>query len=418
MDISEQSVREHYGQILGIGKQWQVEKVEVDHVARRLEAWVRWRPGRRLHCPECDRVCPGYDQLAQRTWRHLDACGYTTLLHASVPRCECSKHGVRAVQVPWAEPGSRFTLAFECYVIDVLEVARSLSGVARLLRLDWESVQRIRQRAVERGLRRRSCEDVPHLGMDEKSFGRGHHYGTVLSDLDEARVLEVVEHRQEASVQQAIAALPETLRQSIKAVAMDMWQPFIKVVGEQLPHACIVHDKFHIMSYLNSAVDKVRRQEHRELQAQGDDTLTGSKYLWLKDPRNLTTQQEDAFAALLEINLKAGRAWAHKEQFSAFWNCPSEKRARIFFQQWHGKAKRSKLAPLKAAADTIKRHIENIFTYFTHRITNAAAEGLNSLIQAIKANARGYRNFAHYRIAILFHLGKLQLHPVSTHSKP
>ena len=100
MDISEQSVRKHHGQILGVGKQWKVEKVEVEHAARRLEAWVRRRSGRSLHCPECDRVCPGYDQLAQRTWRHLDACGYTTLLHASVPRCECPEHGMACG--PWS----------------------------------------------------------------------------------------------------------------------------------------------------------------------------------------------------------------------------------------------------------------------------------------------------------------------------
>jgi transposase len=275
----------------------------------------------------------------------------------------------------------------------------------------------MRQRAVERGLARRSSEAVPHLGIDEKSFGRGHHYGTVLSDLDQARVLEVVEHREEGSVRQAIAALPRALQDSIEAVAMDMWRPFIKVVQEMLPEAQIVHDKFHVAGYLNKSVDAVRRQEHRQRKAQGDETLSGSKYLWLKNPCNLSANQEEAFAVLLEANLKAGRAWGYKEQFSEFWNCGSEAEGRRFFKQWFGKVKRSKLDPLKDAADTIKRHIENIYTYFTHRITNAAAEGLNSLIQAIKSNARGFRNFAHYRIAILFHLGKLQLRPVtaSTH---
>jgi transposase len=418
MDISEQSVREHYGQLLGVGEQWEVEKVAIEHKSRRLEAWVQWRTGESLQCPECEKISPGYDRLSQRTWRHLDACGYTTLLHARVPRCNCPEHGVRAVRVPWAEPGSRFTLAFECYAIDVLEAARSVSDAAELLRVDWETVHRIRQRAVERGLASRSCEAVPYLGMDEKSFGRGHHYGTVLSDLGKGRVLEVVEHREESSVRQAIEALPEPLRRTIEAVAMDMWRPFIKASEELLPQADIVHDKFHVMGYLNEAVDKVRRQEHRTLKAQNDETLTGSKYLWLKNPCNLTAEQETSFAKLLEINLKAGRAWAHKEPFSAFWNCRSENEGRGFFKKWFGRAKRSKLGPLKAAADTIKRHVENIFTYFTHRITNAAAEGLNSLIQAIKSNARGFRNFAHYRIAILFHLGKLQLRPISTHSIP
>lgn len=418
MDISEQSVRAHYGEILGLGKEWEVKKVVIDHAGRELRAWVEWKKGRGQKCAQCGKKCPGYDQLPERTWRHLDACGYTTLLHARVPRSQCPKHGVLAQRAPWAEPGSRYTLAFEVYAIEVLLAARSVSGACELLRVDWESAQRIRERAVERGLKRRKLAEVKYLGVDEKSFGRGHSYGTVVSELEGKRVLEVVEKREEESLREAYRSLgPEVLGQ-VKAVAMDMWKPYVKVTEEKLPAAKVVHDKFHISGMLTEAVDKVRRGEHRQLKAEGDERLTGSKYLWLMDPRNFSETQEESFAALLSVNLKAGRAWGLKETFAQFWQNADAKTGERFFVKWWRRAKWSRLKPMQEAADKIKRHLRNILTYFEHRITNAAAEGINSFIQAIKSNARGFRKFSNYRVAILFYLGKLNLFPSATHTNP
>ena len=418
MDISKQSVRDHYGELLGVGSGWMVEKVEIDHEARQLSAWVRWRENRRQQCPECGRRCPGYDRMEERKWRHLDACGYTTLLYARIVRCECKEHGVIAQRPPWAQPGSRYTLAFEAYVIEVLKQARSVSSACRLLRLEWESVHGIRERAVRRGLRRRQLEAINYLGVDEKSFGRGHSYGTVVSDLEAKRVLEVVENREELSLQRAYGALgPETLA-TVQAVAMDLWRPYVKATQERLPQAVVVHDKFHVSGFLGAAVDQVRRREHRELQRAGDETLTGSKYLWLMDPSRFSAGQQDVFATLLSINLKAGKAWGLKETFLEFWQCTDAAQGLKFFTRWHRRVKRSGLKPLLEAADKIERHLPNILTYFRHRITNAASEGLNSFIQGIKANARGFRNFANYRIAILFYLGKLDLSPFPAHTKP
>jgi len=411
-------VRDHYGQLLGIGSQWRVTKVEIDHAGRELRAWVEWKARVKQECPQCGRPCPGYDRLAERTWRHLDACGYKTLLHARIPRCECPEHGVLSQRPSWAEPGSRFTLAFEAHAVEVLQGARSVSAARKLLRVGWQSVFSIQQRAVKRGLALRDLQQIVHLGIDEKSFGKGHQYGTVVSDLEGKRVLEVSRHREENSVREALEALPKQMLQKVKAVAMDMWRPFMNVTQQILPWAAIVHDKFHIMGYLNKAVDLTRRSEHHQLQKQGDQSLKGSKYLWLKNPCHLSPSQEEEFARLLALNLKAGRAWASKEMFYEFWNSPTRTAAQAMFHRWFTRAKRSKIKPLKEAADTLKRHLPNILTYFENRITNAAAEGLNSLIQAIKTNARGFRSFANYRTAILFHLGKLNLMPnFGTHSK-
>lgn len=403
--------------LLGIEQEWVVQRVELDHTAKCIQAWAQWREGEALMCPKCRAICPGYDHLPQRTWRHLDACGFTTLLHARVPRCQCPDHGVISVRASWAEPGSRYTLAFEQHAIEVLGSCSNLTKAAQQLRLDWSSVHRLMKRAVERGLARRLHEPITYLGIDEKSFGRGQSYGSVVSDLDGRRVLEVLQNRDEQAAREVLkSAVAEALRPSVQAVAMDMWKPFVKAVGVVLPAADIVFDKFHMVRLLSDAVDKVRKQEHHQLLLEGDTTLSGSKYWWLKSPDNLTAKQWRSFKSLLAINLKTGRAWTLAQTFDGFWQCESPAQAQQFFKQWYGRSMRSRLEPIKNVADTLKRHLEGMLTYFKHRITNASAEGLNSLIQLIKSAARGFRNFANYRATILFYLGKLNLKPVTTHT--
>jgi transposase len=156
----------------------------------------------------------------------------------------------------------------------------------------------------------------------------------------------------------------------------------------------------------------VRRQEHKELMAQGDETLKGSRQLWLYNPENFSPEQRSEFAALKDLHLKVARAWAAKELFSQFWKYQEEGWARRFFKGWYSWVSRSQLKPLVEVGQMLKRHLENLLTYLKHHITNAVTEGLNSKIQSIKAAARGFRSFRNYRIRILFFCGKLDLYPL------
>jgi len=201
-----------------------------------------------------------------------------------VPRSDCPGHGVKTVAVPWANESSRFTVAFKTEVVDFLLLVRGSSQAARHLELSWHQVHDVQAPAVERGLARRSVEDIERVGLDEMSFGRGHHYGTVLSDLDNNRVLEVVEHREQASAQQALAALPAAQLAKDKVVALDVWPAFKGAANVTVPQADLVHERFHVVKHLNDAVDTVRKQEHAELSKSLQDLLTGRKYLFLKTP--------------------------------------------------------------------------------------------------------------------------------------
>lgn len=229
-------------------------------------------------------------------------------------------------------------------------------------------------------------------------------------------MLEVVEDRTEQATDGLWKDLSDEQKGRIEAVAIDMWPAFTNSVKTNVAQAEIVHDRFHISKYLNEAVDKVRCQEHKALQQAGDQRLKGSKQLWLFNPENLDDDRWIEFETLKDQELKTSRAWAIKEQFRWFREYRYAGNARKFFNRWYGWATRSRLKPIIDVAKMLKRHFDNIPTYFRHRITNAMSEGFNSRIQSIKSQARGFRAFHNYRTRIFFYCGKLDLlPPESTH---
>ncbi len=409
---------ELYRHLLGLVAPWEVSRVELSVKDGRVDVWAGHPRRTRFACPECDRELPVYDHSEQRAWRHLDSCGFLTYLHASPPRVDCPEHGVRQVRMPWAEPMSRFTLLFERLAIDVLTECDVL-GASRLLRLSWDETWHLMDRAVARGLAAKPLTVPARIGVDEKSAGRGQDYITVVSDLDQGTVCHLADERRQASLDSFFTRFTPEQRAGIEAVAMDMWEPYINSTRAHLEDADnkIVFDRYHLMKYLTTAVDTVRKQENRTLNALGDKRLAGSKYLWLYSAENLPERHADRFALLRGSDLKTGRAWAIKESLRHFWSYLRRGWALRHWRRWYFWATHSRLQPVIEAARTLKRHESGLLSYFAHRISNAGAEGLNSRIQTIRVSARGYRNREHFKTAIYFHLGGLQLYP-QTHGVP
>lgn len=403
---------QHYEQMLGLTAPWTVSGINLDTENLRLSISISVPRGVKLPCPVCGKLCSKEDYREERTWRHLDAMQFETIIVCRSPRVNCPKHGIKTVKVPWADNYSRFTYLFEKFAIDVLEASKNITAAIKLLDISWRQTHNIQKRAVERGMIRRKDETITHVGIDEKSFLKGHSYASILNDLDKRRVLDVVEGRTIESAKSLLnAGLSEKQKAGIEAIAMDMWDAFMNASGEILPQADIVHDKYHVVGYLGKAVDKVRKKENKAMLKTGDDTLKGSKYIWLTNPENLSKDAKKTFREFALTELKVGRAWSIKETFRHFWFYKYKGSAESFFRRWYFWATHSRLKPIIESAKTIKRHFEGIIAYLKHHITNAVSEGINSKIQSIKANARGFRNFQNYRIAILFHCGKLSLYP-------
>ena len=400
-----------YAQILGIKSPWQVADVELSVSKGEVTVQVEQEAGAKSCCPSCGKESPGYDSRRRR-WRHLDTCQYKTILVADVPRVKCEEHGVVTVSVPWAEPGSGFTAMFEALVIDWLKEA-STSAVSRLMGLSWNAIDGIMQRAVARGLSRREAVFPTQIGVDETAFRKRHDYVTIVSDQQEGNVLHVGSDRRKETLKAWYESLTEEQRESIQSVSMDMWPAYINATLENLPEAQekIAFDKFHVAKYLGEAVDKVRRQEHKALMAEGYEDLKGSKHDWLYNPENMTRKQKIRFKSLRDSTLKTARAWAIKELAMSLWHYVSKTWARKGWEQWLSWAVRSRLEPIKEVARTIKEHLWGILNAVVLKVSNGPAEGLNSRIKMIKVRSRGFRNKERFANAIYFHLGGLNLYP-------
>jgi len=401
-----------YQYLLGLNSPWTVSRVELNVKGQCVDVWAEHPEGALWACPTCARELPLYDHAEERTWRHLDSCQYQTHLHARIPRVQCGEHGVVQVKVPWAEPRSRFTRLFERLVLDVLGQC-DVTGATKILRISWDEAWGMMERAVKRGRQRKVAKVVRRIGVDEKAAAKGHRYLTLVCDLEEGTVEHIAEDRKQESLDGYYQGLSKKQLAGIEAVAMDMWEPYIQATLARVPEAAgkIVFDRFHVMGYLGKAVDTVRKQEHRELMASGDETLKGSKYLWLYSLENVPERRRDEFDALRRKELKVGRAWAIKEALRRLWHYVYPASGWKFWKRWYFWATHSRLEPIRKAAETVRRHIDNILTYYQHPVTNAMSEGLNSKIQKIKSMACGFRNIENFKTAIYFHCGGLDLYP-------
>ena len=398
-----------YATLLGLKAPWEITDVEMKQPPGEVHIRVALPEGTLWVCPQCGSAAPIHDHL-ERRWRHLDTCQFPTIVHARVPRLKCPTHGIKQLPVPWAEVGSRFTAMFEALAIDWLKHA-SIQAVAQQLRVSWAEADGIMRRAVARGLQRRRLEAPRYLGVDETSFQKRHEYVTTANDLERGVVLHVADDRGRAALDSFWTSLSPEQHRRVEAVAMDMWEPYIRSTREHAPGADIVFDKFHVAQHLGDAVDRVRKQDHRVRLAEGDAILKGTKYHWLENPRGRSWSVARAFNLLRELAPRVGRAWALRQAAMALWDLHSQGVADRNFAVWYRWARRSRLEPMRKVAAMLKRHWANIRTYFAHRITNAGVEAINAKIQGAKRRACGFRNRERFRTAIYFHCGGLDLYP-------
>lgn len=290
----------------------------------------------------------------------------------------------------------------------MLQATKNQTKTAALMRMSFSQINRILYKAVERGLaKRNNIGEITHISIDEKSFKRGHEYITVLSSPQTGAVLNVSSGRKKESVKKVINdTFSEEQKKAIQTASTDMWEAYITTVKEELRHAKLCHDKFHLVKYLNAAVDMVRRKETK-IQQQ----LKNSRYIWLKDQANLTEKQRLTFEAINNVNYETARAWRIKENFRDItFNQPFEA-AFILFSRWCANALKSQINPIIKVAEMFKRHTVGIVNAMALNKSNAMAERLNGKIQEIKLSAKGYRTFENFRAAILFYHGKLHLYP-------
>ena len=237
-----------YQQILGLVEPWRVESVTLKAKEQEIEVRVTF-PDTLWACPECQKRMQIHD-YEERRWRHLDSCQFKTIILSRVPSVRCAEHGTQTVAVPWAEKYTRFTRLFERLAIDVM-LECSISGSRELLRISWDEADGIKQRAVERGLARKTPAVMPRLCVDEKGMGHGQKYLTIVAQVSRERttVEYVGEERQRESLDAFWESLTAEPLAGVEAVGLDLWEPYVQ---STLAHGSgaagkIVPDPFHLV---------------------------------------------------------------------------------------------------------------------------------------------------------------------------
>jgi transposase len=389
---------------LGLTPPWQVLSSDFDPQQKRLDIQIDFPRGSTFSCPQCkqDNV-KAYD-TETKTWRHLNFFQHETYLTARVPRVQCDQCGLRVVDVPWARPGSGFTLLFEAMIMTLVK-SMPVKTIAAFINEHDTRLWRVLHHYVDSARDNADYSEVRQVGIDETSSKRGHNYVSLFVDLEGPKVLFVTEGKDASTVERFKQDLIEHngTPENIKEVCSDMSPAFISGVEKQFPGAQITFDKFHIMKIINEAVDEVRRQEQKER-----PELARTRYIWLKNPGNLKLSQVKTLKdlTLKNLNLKTSRAYHIRLNFQELFSQPPHM-AEAFLKKWFFWATHSRLEPIKQAAYTIKRHWNGVLRWFQSNINNGILEGINSLIQAAKAKARGYRTTRNLTAMIYLIGGKL-----------
>ena len=381
-----------------------IKKIEGDtsKIAIHLEI-IR---GRCLPCSGCGRRCKVRDRLKERKWRHVPLWNIPVFIFYRPARVKCRACGIRVENIPWSHGKSCLTRPLSLTMADW---ARKLpmDVVSRMFGVCWNAVYYAVKQVVEFGFSCRDKSDVVIIGIDEISRKKGMVYHTQIYDLIQKKLLASFENRTYESISTFFKEWGVDNLKNIKGVCCDMWDPYLKAIKEYIPHASIVFDKFHLIRHLLIAVNDVRKQEAENLRKTNPDLLKGTRYIWLKNPWNLTDKQRQRFSYLETLNLKINRAYLLKESFRDLWSHTSRTDAKKFLDQWFWWATHSRLEPMRKFAWLVRNHEEGILSYSTMPIDNGAVEAMNNNAKVISHQARGYRSPKTFSILLMHRLGKL-----------
>jgi transposase len=369
------------------------------------------RRNSRPHCSGCGRRGKAYDRLEERRFEFVPLWGIVVFLAYRMRRVACGRCGVTVEMVPWCDGKNHLTTTYRWFLAGWAK-RLSWSEVACAFRSSWDSVRRAVSHAVEWGLVHRDLSGLTALGVDEVAWGRGHTYLTLVYDIGAGarRLLAVATERTDASLRSCLGEIGETACSGVRYVCSDMWQPYLKVIGERLGQAVHVLDRFHVMQQFGKALDEIRAAEAKRLERDGyEPVLKRSRWCFLKRPENLTDKQTVKLSELLKYNLRTVRAYLLREEFQRLWEYRSGWWAGKFLDEWTGRVMRSRLEPMKKVARSIRSHRGLILNWFRARglVSAGAVEGLNNKVKLVTRKSYGFRTAEIAKLALLHNLGQL-----------
>lgn len=395
-------------------------KVSWDERAIRptLRVELEHRSNSRPLCSGCGKVRPGYDRQRPRQWEFVPLWQISVLFVYALRRVDCPTCGVVVERVPWGNGKCQQTTTYRWFLACWAKRI-SWKETADVFHASWGTVYRAVQFAVYWGVFHRQVCDVVALGVDEIQWSRGHHYLTLVYQIDGRmrRLLWVGRERTEAVLERFFDLLGDDVLPTLQFVCSDMWQPYLKVIRARAGEAVHVLDRYHIMANLNKAIDKIRAGEARRLEQDGyEPVLKHSRWCLLKRPKNRTAKQTVKLKELLRYNLQTVRAYLLREDFQRFWEYKHPAWARKFLREWCTRTMRSQLEPLKKIARSFREHEELLLNWFHAKgeISAGIVEGFNNKAKLTMRKAYGFRSYDAIEVALYHQLGNLP-EPKFTH---
>jgi transposase len=397
---------------LAIQSPWYIDDVKFDLSSKRLDIYIDFKRGSsffsvKSDCTEQYKV----KDTCKKTWRHLNFFEHECYLHCRTPRIDLGDNKTELISPPWAGVNSGFTLLFEAFVLELCAYM-PVHSVCKIINEHDNKIWRLLEKYVDQALEVEDYSNVIAVGMDETSRKKGYSYITLFVDMLKKKTIHVTQGKNFETVGSFVNVLENRNgdRNQIKDVSCDMSPAFIKGVGMYLPEANITFDKFHIMKIINKAVDQVRREELKI-----HPILINARYALLKNKGNLTKKQTEKRKELhiSKLNLKSIRALHIRENFQEIYKARTEDNFKTLLKKWYFWATHSRLKPIIKAAKTIKKHWYGILEWKRSQINNGVLEGLNSVIQAAKSKARGFKTFRNFRIIVFLLTGKMDFNELN-----
>ena len=376
-----------------------------------LEVPIHPRANSQPVCSGCGHKRPGYDRLGPRRFEFVPFWGILVYFVYTMRRVDCPVCGIKVEQVPWAQGKRSLTRSYGWFLARWAK-RLSWSQAAQAFGTTWYQVYQAVEMAVEWGRQHVNLEGITAIGVDEMQWGKGHRYVTVVYQINNEckRLLWVGQDRTAKTLLRFFRWFGETRSKQLAFVCSDMWKAYLKVVAKKAGQAVHILDRYHIVSHLNKAIDKVRASEARDLERQGyEPVLKGSRWWLLKRRENLTDRQAVSLRQLLRYNIRTVRCYLLKEDFQFFWEYHSPYWAGLFLDDWCRRVMRSRLDPLKKVACMLRGHRDLILNWFHAKkaFSSGVVEGLNGKAKVTMRNAYGFRTYKTLEMALYHSLGAL-----------
>ena len=402
---------ELFTQSIGIREPWYIERSEFSAKDKAVHIYIAARKGAKYACNECGGMLDAHDYEQERIWQHGDVVFRPCYIHCRRPRVKCPRCGkIHVADAPWARFRSRYTLLFEAYAMELVEVL-TVEEARKFLRISHTSLTNIVQYYVWKKVAGDNHSGIKRLNFDETSFKRGQSYVTVACDSDARRVIGVEDGRSAKQIWEFSIKFEEKGGDcnAVEQCASDMCGAYLLGISAWFPNAIQVVDRFHVKKLMLGAMDEVRREEQGR--AVSRSRKSGKKLLMIPQTRQ-SEQQAEKVAELCKAYPKTGRAFRMVQALDMIYTARSMEEADGLFDSLYRWLRRSRLMPMKKVALTLQEHKKRILAYFVSRLTNAIAEGINSLIQAAKRKARGFRTFKGFATMIYLQCSKLDFPPI------